>query len=224
MIDNIKAALFDLDGTLVDSMWIWKSIDIEFLGKYNIDLPDELQKEIEGMSFTETAVYFKNRFELKESLEEIKSIWNQMAYDKYSTQVPMKKGALSFLEYLKSNGIKLGIATSNSAELVTAVIKAHRLDNIFDSIRTACEVNAGKPSPDIYLQVARDLGVTPEECLVFEDIPMGILAGKNANMKVCTIFDDFSKDAEEEKRSLADYYIRDYEDIKYQRYEVLSNE
>lgn len=224
MVENIKAALFDLDGTLVDSMWMWKIIDIEFLEKYNMELPDDLQKEIEGMSFTETATYFKERFKLKESLEEIKGIWNGMAFEKYSTQVPMKKGALSFLKYLKGKGVKLGIATSNSMELVNAVVKAHRLDEIFDSIRTACEVKAGKPAPDIYLKVASDLGVTPEECLVFEDVPMGILAGKNANMKVCTIFDDFSKEYEVEKRSLADYYINDYEDIKYKTYEVLTNE
>ena len=64
MFENIKAVFFDMDGTIVDSMWMWKKIDIEFLGKHNIELPDNLQREIEGMSFSETAVYFKERFSL----------------------------------------------------------------------------------------------------------------------------------------------------------------
>ncbi|MEG0370602.1 MAG: HAD family phosphatase, partial [Hungatella sp.] len=75
MLEKKKAVIFDLDGTLVDSMWMWKDIDIEFLTAYGYSCPDDLQKEIEGMSFSETAVYFKNRFELPLALEEIKAIW-----------------------------------------------------------------------------------------------------------------------------------------------------
>lgn len=221
MLKNVKAALFDLDGTLVDSMWMWKSIDVEFLGRYGIALPDDLQKEIEGMGFSETAVYFKDRFGLKESLDEIKDEWNRMAHHKYLTQVPMKKGALPFLSELKERGISLGIATSNSRALVEAVASVHGLDRMFDTIITACDVKAGKPSPDIYLKVAGDLKAQPDECLVFEDVPMGIMAGKNAMMRVCAIYDEFSADQEAEKRSLADYYIKDYEDIKLGTYEVL---
>ena len=74
MFKNIKAVLFDMDGTLIDSMWMWKAIDIEFLGARGIPLPEDLQKRIEGMCFSETAVFFKKEFNLPESLDEIKSI------------------------------------------------------------------------------------------------------------------------------------------------------
>ena len=77
-LDDVKAVIFDLDGTLVDSMWMWETIDIEFLGKYGYSCPPELQKTIEGMGFTETAVYFKERFSLPLSIEEIKQIWTDM--------------------------------------------------------------------------------------------------------------------------------------------------
>ena len=212
MLENIKAVLFDLDGTLVDSMWMWKDIDIEYLGKRGFDLPGELQKDIEGMSLTETATYFKNRFELPESLEEIKKEWMDMARDKYCHQVPLKPGAKEFLLYLKEHQIRTGIASSNGIELVHAVLQAQGVDQYLDSVHTCCDVKRGKPNPDIYLLVAEELDVKPEECLVFEDIPMGILAGKRAGMRTCAVEDVFSRDQMNEKRQLADYYIQDYYD------------
>jgi HAD superfamily hydrolase (TIGR01509 family) len=224
MLNNVKAVLFDLDGTLIDSMWVWKTIDIEFLGGYGIELPEDLQDNIEGMSFTETAAYFKERFQFEETVEEIKNIWNEMAFEEYTTTVQLKEGVVKFLEYLKKNGIKAGISTSNSMELVQGVLKAKGIHHMFDTVLTACEVKVGKPSPDIYLKTAEKLNVKPEECLVFEDIPMGILAGKNANMKVCTIYDDFSKNQEEKKRHLADYYINTFHEVLEGTYEVLINE
>ena len=78
---------------------------------------------------------------------------------------------------------------------------------------TACEVKQGKPAPDVYLEAASRLGVQPGRCLVFEDVPMGILAGKHAGMKVCAVEDKFSAAQREEKRELADYYITDYRQV-----------
>lgn len=221
MLDNTKAVLFDLDGTLVDSMWMWRDIDIEYLKRHGHQLPEELQKDIEGMSLTETAAYFKNRFQLKDSLETIKGDWMDMAREKYCHEVPLKPGALEFLKHLKDRGIRTGIASSNGIELVHAVLKAQEVDGYLDSVHTCCDVDRGKPHPDIYLLVAEELDVRPRECLVLEDIPMGILAGKRAGMKTCAVEDFFSRDQREEKRNLADYYIRDYYDILQNKYEVL---
>lgn len=215
MIKNKKTVIFDLDGTLVDSMWMWKAIDIEYLGRFGISLPATLQKDIEGMSFSETAVYFKETFQIPDSLEEIKATWNRMAYEKYTKEVALKKGAKEFLDYCKNNGIRIGIATSNSRELVDATLEALNIKEYFDCVMTACEVAKGKPAPDIYLAVADKIGVEPVECLVFEDIEMGILAGKNAGMEVCAVEDEFSMNQMELKKKLADYYIKDYFEIKY---------
>lgn len=214
MLQKIEAVLFDLDGSLVDSMWIWEDIDREYLGRFGIAVPEGLQDEIEGMSFSEGALYFKNRFGIPDSAEEIKAEWNRMAWDRYAHQVPLKQGAREFIEYCGQQGIRLGIATSNSRELVENVIKAHGLLKDFDCIVTSCEVNKGKPSPDVYLEAARRCGVKPESCLVFEDIVSGILAGKAAGMKVCAVEDAASRHQETQKRQLADYYITDYFEIR----------
>ena len=213
LLKGKKAILFDLDGTLVDSMWMWKQIDIEFLGRYGYECPETLQKDIEGMSFSETAVYFQETFQIPLSLDEIKACWTRMSIDKYRYEVPMKPGALDFLKFCKENGIRTGIATSNGREMVDAVIKAHQIGRYLDVITTACEVKAGKPEPDIYLEVAKRLSVDPSECLVFEDIPAGILAGKRAGMQVIAVEDDFSRAMKEEKCTLSDGFINDYFDI-----------
>lgn len=210
MLKCTKAVIFDLDGTLVDSMWMWKSIDIEFLREYGLPCPEDLQREIEGMSFSETAVYFKNRFELPASIDDIKQRWIEMSIDKYKHRVPLKPGAKELLNYLRRRGILVGIATSNGRDMVDAVLEALEVTSYFQQVTTACEVAAGKPAPDIYLKVAEGLGVDPGDCLVFEDIPAGILSAKRAGMRVCAVEDEYSASMQSEKKRLADYYIKNY--------------
>lgn len=212
-LKNYQAVIFDMDGTLVDSMWMWHQIDIDYLGKFNIEVPDGLQEAIEGMSFSETAIYFKNRFQLSDSLEQIKSDWNRMAHDFYCHHVPVKEGVLEFLQYLKDERYKLGIATSNSRELVDSAFQSLHLDHYFDCIMTSCEVKKGKPAPDIYLAVAKKLDIPVSGCLVFEDIIPGILAGKAAGMKVCAVEDDYSSSLKMEKMNISDYFINDYYEL-----------
>lgn len=210
LLHQKQAVIFDLDGTLVDSMWMWKAIDVEYLGSFGYDCPADLQKSIEGMSFTETAHYFKKRFHLDCSIEEIKAAWTRMSIDKYRTQVPLKEGAGRFLAYVKACGIPMGIATSNGREMVDAVLTALSIGSYFSNITTGCQVAMGKPAPDIYLKVAEHLGADPSRCLVFEDVPAGIRAGKAAGMTVAAIADEFSQGMWEEKKALADYYIESY--------------
>ena len=220
-LNQKKAVIFDLDGTLVDSMWMWKAIDVEYLARFDLECPEDLQKEIEGMSFSETAAYFKKRFSLEDSLEQIKEAWVQMSIEKYKNEVPLKPGARAFLDYISMNGIVAGIATSNGRAMVDAVLDSLDIRRYFKVVTTACEVAAGKPAPDVYLKTAAGLHKKPEECLVFEDVPMGILAGKNAGMKVCAVEDAFSAQQADKKKDLADYYIDDYFQVMNHTYEVL---
>jgi len=145
-----------------------------------------------------------------------------MARERYMKEAPLKEGAYEFILEMKRQGKKIGIATSNGRILVEDTLNALGVAEYFDVVRTACEAGKGKPAPDVYLLVAEEMGIMPKRCLVFEDVPMGILAGKNAGMKVCAIDDAFSRIQEDKKKSLADYYIYSYDDIKNETYEVLS--
>lgn len=213
MLNNIKAVLFDLDGTLVESMSMWGDVDVDYLKKFHIPVPEGLQKAIEGLSMYQTAVYFKENFAIEDSLEDIMDEWNRMAYKKYTTEIPLKPGVRAFLDVLKSKNIPCGIATSNSRILTEAILKSHQVENYFSVMVTGDEITNGKPDPEVYLEAARKLGVAPEHCLVFEDIPFGIMAGKRAGMTVCAVEDDYSMNDMEEKIRLADFYIKSYEEL-----------
>ena len=213
MIRDIQAVIFDLDGSLVDSMWIWRQIDIEYLARYGLEIPEDLQSSIEGMSFRETAEYFKRRFVIPETIEEMQDTWNQMAWDKYAHEIFLKAGAGEFLQCCRERNIKLGIASSNSRELIDVCLKQNQVQDYFGCIMCGTDGFPGKPAPDIYLAAAKALDADPARCLVFEDIVPGIQAGKNAGMRVCAVEDSYSMHQEADKRAQADYYIKDFYNI-----------
>lgn len=213
MLKNIDAVIFDMDGTLVDSMWVWAEVDRDFLGERGWEVPADLGKEIEGLSFEQTADYFLNRFPLDMTKEELMQIWVDMCHEAYRTKVLYKPGAFEFIKYLKEKGYKIGIATSNARELVDLVGNALGFLPYIDEIATSEDVPNGKPAPDIYLYVADKLNVSPERCLVFEDVPNGLRAGNAAGMFTCAVRDEFSAEWDDEKRELSNYFIQSYMEL-----------
>ena len=213
MLKNIKGAIFDMDGTLIDSMWVWSKIDEEYLKKRNIDLPENLKEEIEHMSFSEVAQYFKNRFNLIDTIEEIQDEWNNMAVHHYANDVKLKPGVREFLSLLKLKGIKIGLATSNCNLLIEIALKKNDIYHFFESISTTDEVTRGKDFPDIYLLAAKRLNLKPEECAVFEDILPAVKGAKSANMLVIGVHDLYSEYQKQDIINHADMYISKYEEL-----------
>ena len=200
MLEHTKAVIFDLDGTLVDSMWVWTAIDEDYIRKYHLNPPEDFHEAMEGMSYTETAQYFLKIFpELPHTVEEIKKEWYDMSVDKYTKEVTLKPGVKEFLEMLKEKGIRTGIATSNDRKLVEEFLKARQITHLFDTICTSCEVNKGKPAPDVYLYACSQLHVQPQECYAVEDSPNGIHSAYSAGCKVFMVPDLTQPDAELEK-------------------------
>lgn len=213
MFKDIKAAIFDLDGTLIDSMWIWEKIDTDYLINKGYTKPENLKDEIGHLSFEQTAIYFKNKFNISDTVEEIMKEWHSMAVAHYTKDVKLKPGAKDFLIKLKSMNIKIGLATSNSQELLKAALEANGIYELFDSITTTDEVSRGKNFPDVYLLSSEKLGVNPNECVVFEDILPAVQGAKAAGMKVIAVYDESSEQDKDKVISLANSYIESYLDI-----------
>lgn len=217
LADYIKneadAVIFDMDGTLIDSMGIWSDIDKAFLSGRGLVVPADFAAQIEGKSFHELAVLFKDLFTLPESVEEIKALWNEMAYERYAHGMQMKEGAREFLARLCQSNKKIGIATSNSRGLTECCLRDLGIFSCFDTIVTADEVANGKPRPDIYLRAARNLGVEPRKCVVFEDTGAGIAAGAAAGMTTCVVFDRYNADNFLSNSANSDFSIKSFCDI-----------
>lgn len=213
MFAEIKGAIFDMDGTLVDSMWVWDSINKEYLTKRNLAVPKDLRDDIESLSFRESAKYFKKKFNISDSIEVIMNEWNEMAKAAYTNNVKLKPGALEYLKMLKANNIKIGLATSNHPLIVDLTLKQNNIEQYFDAISTTEEVEHEKDFPDIYLLTAKKLKVSPKDCVVFEDILPAIKGAKLAGMKVVAVHDEYSKDKKDDIIYFSDHYIEKYEEL-----------
>lgn len=217
MIRNYDAIIFDMDGTLIDSMWMWKQIDIDFLAEHNLEFEESLSKEIEGMSYTETAKFFINKFKFDYTLDEIKKIWYDMAKDYLENKVKLKDGIPQLLELIKKENIPMAIGTSASKEFADIALTSNEIMPFFETIVTSCEVEKGKPFPYVFLEVARRLGVEPSKCLVFEDTEAGVDAALNAGMDVVAVHDASSEEYKEvimEKATKYVYSVRELFEIE----------
>ncbi len=209
-----KAVIFDLDGTLIDSMGIWIQIDKEYLEKRNIPVPDDLFKDVKtGNSFNEICQYFKDKFDLPDSIEEIGAEWTSMVKEHYKTDVKLKSGAIDLINFLSANEVKMAIGTSNTKYLTETVLRANGILNFFDSIVAGCEDIRGKPFPDIFLKAAGELNIAPKDCLVIEDTLHGVLAAHNGGMDAFAIYDDNDTHEVDAIVKEADFYADNFNEI-----------
>ncbi|MBR2970788.1 MAG: HAD family phosphatase [Clostridia bacterium] len=187
-MENIKGVIFDLDGTLFDSLWVWEEVDRRFLGKRGFEVPPDYSLAISAMSYRETAEYTIRRFGLNEQPEQLMREWLDLAREMYAGEVKFKDGAIEFLHALKKRGLKLGIATSSTADLYMPLLKNTDTYPLFSTIMDTSGMR-GKDYPDVYLAAARAMGLQPHECVVFEDVETGLKSAKQGGFVTVAIVD-----------------------------------
>ncbi len=206
----IQAAVFDLDGTLVDSMWVWNNLLSDFLKARGIDAPAHMLNDVTHMSIAQSSAYVRDYFHLPMTAEEVLQEWRNMVYLSYAEKIQPKPGVTEYLQHLKDHGIPMAIATSCDPILCEVCLKRNGLLPFFKTLTYADQVGKGKASPDIYLECLRRLACKPENAVLFEDILIGLRTGKSIGMKTVAIEDPSAAPDWAIMKKEADVYIHDF--------------
>lgn len=206
-------AIFDMDGTLVDSMGYWNRLADEFLARRGFPpLSPELQEESIALTMEGSANLFIRAYGLSETPEQICAEINGLMEQHYRTDVPLKPGATGFLERLKAAGIKMCIASSTAPALLDICLRRLGVRDYFEFLLSCEEVGEGKNRPTVYLEAARRMGAAPENTVIFEDILVASQTAKKAGFSLCVIYDANSDAEQPQLKTLADCYITRWDD------------
>ena len=209
-----EAAIFDLDGTLLDSMHVWSRVDEIYFEKRDITVPDDYGPALAGLSYRESAEYTKARFGFPEPWEEIVREWTELAHEEYALRVELKPGAREYLTALRRAGVKLAVATALPEYLYRPCLERLGILELFGALCSTDDTGGrGKGNGEVFLLAARRLGVAPENCAVFEDVLEGVRGAKRAGMRACCVRDAANAHAHGEIESIADEMIDSYWDI-----------
>lgn len=210
---NKKFAIFDMDGTLVDSMGFWNRLSDEFLARRGFPpLSPELQEESIALTMEGTANLFIRAYGLSETPEQICAEVNGLMEEHYRADVPLKPGAAALLERMKAARFRMCIASSTAPALLDICLRRLGVRDYFEFLLSCEEVGEGKNRPTVYLEAARRLGGSPENTVIFEDILVAAQTAKAAGFSLCVIY-DVNSDAEQgQLKALADCYITRWDD------------
>ena len=212
-LNDLTGFIFDLDGTLLDSLWVWSEVDEVFLSRRGLPILPDYAQSIAHLGFADAARYTIDRFGLDETPEQLMQEWYDLARAAYRDRVPLKPHAEEFLRKLCARGVHISAATSSEPELVLPCLDRLGITGLFENITTIHEVNGDKSSPDIYLLAAERMGVVPNQCVVFEDILRGIQSAKSAGFYTVAVEEPASALDQMEIQKTADRYIRSFAEL-----------
>lgn len=207
-LKDYQGFIFDLDGTLLESMDLWSKIYKQVFTDEGMSMPRNYLLNINHMSLHDSAVYTVKNTSLPLTEKEITDKWSRLAKWQYAHNVELKEGAAELLEKLNNAGGLIGIATANPKGIFEQCLRRNRIDKYFLSSTSVDEVTRGKGEPDIYFAAARKLGLHPEDCVVFEDSHMGIQGAKKGGFATVGVYDRQSAQYAKEMQKICDIYVR----------------
>lgn len=208
----INAAIFDLDGTLLDSTDMWENLGERFLQSLDIVPKENLRDEIWDMSLPESAAFFRREYALSLSEEEIIARLNELSESVYTNDAPLKSGAKRLLGSLQMLDIKTALATAADKNLAEAALARTGISEYFSGI-LSCSEHGAKTAPDIFLKAAELLGAKPRETVVFEDSLTAVQTAKSAGFITAAVFDSSEKNPDL-LRDTADFYGKNLDELR----------
>lgn len=208
-----KGAIFDVDGTLIDSMGLWHQVDVDFFAQCGVPMPEDYSAKVSQMGAWQTAEYTIDLLKLDYTPGALIEIWNDMVREEYLYKVPLKPYARDYLAYLKAKGVATAIATALFPELYEPVLKRTGVYDFFDVFVSSGELKLEKSTPEVYLTAAGKMHVAPEDCMVFEDIIAGIQGARAAGMYTVGVYDRWDRTNQQMLKEAAHKYIMDFSEM-----------
>lgn len=205
----LKGAIFDFDGTLVDSMFIWETFGEDYLRTLGKEPKENLRDTFSDFTLEQAAEYYQKHYGVTLSVEEIVTGVNRMVAETYRNKVGLKSGVAKFLQKFYSKGVKMCVATLTDKYLVDEVLERLGVRKYFAEIFTTAEIGKSKKEPHIYRRALAYMGTDKSETLVFEDAFYALMTAKNDGFKVAAVYDK-SEANQVMMRANADYYVSDY--------------
>ena len=207
----LKGAIFDLDGTLLDSMFIWETIGEDYLRTLGKEPHEDLREAFMPLTLEEAAEYYREHYGVTLSVKEIVDGVNSMVEETYRTKVTLKPGVFEYLAWLKENRVRMCVATVTDRYLAEETLERLGIRHYFSEIFTCAEVGFGKDKPIIYRKAFEHLGTEKNETVVFEDALFALRTAKADGFTTVGVYDRH-ENRQNELQSLADYYIRNFAD------------
>ena len=232
MLEGKKVIIFDMDGTLIDSVGIWNQVDEELITRIRSEgtpLPENVQSQRDEAlrrfskaesPYMEYCAFLKEKYDAVQSPDEIHTLRYEIAQEFLQNVIDYKPDADTFIRWLKERGYILTIATTTKRSNVdvyrtrnTRMMEKAKIDDYFRLVYTREDAREIKPNPEIYLRVMTELGVSAEECLVFEDSLIGLEAARNAGMESVAVYDKYSDGERDAINAIATYRIKNYAEL-----------
>lgn len=213
-MDNIKAAIFDVDGTLLESMHIWRNLGDIYLETKGLKSHENLTEAFRSMSMVQSAEHLKKNYRITDSVEKIIADMSRLIENFYFNEAEIKPGVTRLLEALRIKGVKMCVATASNRYIIEAGLQRCGILQYFDEIFTCNEVGCGKDKPDIFYRALNFLGTEKSDTYVFEDALYAIKTAKSEGFPIIAVYDKFSENHQDEIKNLADFYFESFDQWK----------
>ena len=210
---KIKAAIFDADGTLLDSMGQWNLVPYKYVQSLGVAADENIAEKLFAMTISEAAEFIIDEYELSVTVEEAVEGMDAIIREFYKNDVKLKDGAGELLEFFKSRGIPMIIGTSTDRDCIEVGLERTGISAYFDRIYTSTEVGKSKEKPDLFIQAMEFMESSPDETIVFEDGLYSLRTAAALGMKTVGIFDEVSLSNQKELKELADLYVDEGESL-----------